>query len=192
MSNEMISVSRELFEEIVEDAISYLGTDMAWTEYGTRCDEVRARYKSALLAKPAAQHQGNAVAARVCAYTPGLGQVELKLPGALPSWLELGEVVTVQQGGAQPQGEPVAMVRTHGSVCWEEITGESLELCQAQPEEYEVRTLYTRPAEQPAPVAVVLPERNKASQNLDLEQCGYVDGWNACLEEVARLNPPQQ
>lgn len=92
----------------------------------------------------------NAVAARVCAYTPGLGQVELKLPGALPSWPSLGEVVTVQQGGAQRQGEPVAMVRTHGSVCWEEITGESLELCQAQPEEYEVRILYTRPAEQPA------------------------------------------
>ncbi|MBP5120978.1 hypothetical protein [Pseudomonas protegens] len=45
---------------------------------------------------------------------------------------------------------------------------------------------------QTAPVAVVLPERNKASQNLDLEQCGYVDGWNACLDEAARLNPPQQ
>lgn len=106
----------------------------------------------------------------------------------------------------QPQGEPVAMVRTHGSECWEEITGESLEMCKAQPEEYEVRMLYSRPAEQPAPVAfpgyppvpedrklpapvaVVLPERNKASQNLDLEQCGYVDGWNACLDEVARLN----
>lgn len=57
----------------------------------------------------------------------------------------LGELLEAEQY----QGEPVAMVRTHGSVCWEEITGESLELCQAQPEEYEVRTLYTHPAEQP-------------------------------------------
>ncbi|WP_421547849.1 hypothetical protein [Pseudomonas sp. QD4] len=51
--------------------------------------------------KPAAQHQGNAVAARVCAYTPGLGQVELKLSVTLPQWLELGEVVTVLHGAAQ-------------------------------------------------------------------------------------------
>lgn len=44
-------------------------------------------------------------------------------------------------------------------------------------------------AEQPAPVAVVMPERNTASKNLDLEQCGYVDGWNACLDEMKHLNP---
>jgi hypothetical protein len=43
-------------------------------------------------------------------------------------------------------------------------------------------------AEQPAPVSVVLPERNNASLNLNEEQCGYVDGWNACLDEVIRLN----
>lgn len=57
---------------------------------------------------------------------------------------------------AQPQGEPVYIVRSHGSCCWEEMRGESLEMCQAQPGEYEVRKLY---AEQPAPVAVVMPER---------------------------------
>lgn len=54
---------------------------------------------------------------------------------------------------AQPQGEPVYMVRSPGSCCWEEMRGESLEMCQAQPGEYEVRKLY---AEQPAPVAVVM------------------------------------
>lgn len=52
---------------------------------------------------------------------------------------------------AQPQGEPVYMVRSHGSDCWEEMSGESLELCQADPGEYEVRKLYS---EQPAPVAL--------------------------------------
>ncbi|WP_025859081.1 phage protein [Pseudomonas sp. CHM02] len=56
---------------------------------------------------------------------------------------------------AQPQGEPVCLVRSHGSDCWEEMSGESLEMCQAQPGEYEVRKLY---AEQPAPVAVVMPD----------------------------------
>ena len=56
---------------------------------------------------------------------------------------------------AQPQGDPVYMARDHGSCCWEEMKGESLEVCQAQPAEYEVRKLY---AEQPASVAVV-PER---------------------------------
>ena len=34
------------------------------------------------------------------------------------------------------------MVRSHGSCCWEEMRGESLEMCQAQPGEYEVRKLY--------------------------------------------------
>ena len=51
---------------------------------------------------------------------------------------------------AQSQGEPIHMVRSHGSDCWEKMNGESLELCKAQPGEYEVRKLY---AEQPALVA---------------------------------------
>ena len=41
-------------------------------------------------------------------------------------------------------------------------------------------------AEQPAPVAVVLPERRALSP-----QSGnfYARGWNACLDELKRLNP---
>lgn len=38
---------------------------------------------------------------------------------------------------------------------------------------------------QPAPVAVVLPRRLKPDHWMS-------HGWNACLDEVARLNPPQQ
>lgn len=45
--------------------------------------------------------------------------------------------------------------------------------------------LFTAP---PAPVAVVLPECNNASKNLSIEQCGYVDGWNDCLDATAALN----
>ncbi|WP_377706268.1 hypothetical protein ACFMKY_18110 [Pseudomonas protegens] len=43
-----------------------------------------------------------------------------------------------------------------------------------------------------APVAVVLPERKARRDHgltaLDRES----DGWNSCLDEVARLNPPRQ
>ena len=46
--------------------------------------------------------------------------------------------------------DPVYQVRSHGSCCWEDISGESLYVCAAQPEEYEIRKLYTSP---PAPVA---------------------------------------
>lgn len=51
------------------------------------------------------------------------------------------------------QGELVHMVRTHGSCCWEEVGSGSLEDFKSMPEEYELRTLYTRPAEQPEPVS---------------------------------------
>ncbi|MBP6954502.1 MAG: hypothetical protein KBC45_08775 [Pseudomonas sp.] len=40
------------------------------------------------------------------------------------------------------------------------------------------------PAEQPAPVAVVLPERRDFSPQSDSEW-----GWNTCLDELKRLNP---
>lgn len=54
--------------------------------------------------------------------------------------------------------EPVYQVRSHGSDCWEDIEGESLEMCRCQPEEYEIRTLYTSP---PAPVSVLLPSSSE-------------------------------
>ena len=46
---------------------------------------------------------------------------------------------------------------------------------------YEIQALY---AEQPAPVAVVMPER---ADSVAAER-GYHKGWNAALDEVARLN----
>lgn len=46
-------------------------------------------------------------------------------------------------------------------------------------------------AEQPAQVAVVLPARSDAvaSANVSAKQA-YALGWNACLDQVKRLNPP--
>ncbi|QBF27195.1 hypothetical protein EXN22_16395 [Pseudomonas tructae] len=46
------------------------------------------------------------------------------------------------QPAVQHQGEPVHMVRTHGSCSWEEASGESLVVFAADPGEYEVRKLY--------------------------------------------------
>ena len=55
--------------------------------------------------------------------------------------------------------------------------------------------LFLGQAEQPAPVAVVLPGRKvdpHRHQRLITPGCGVekgtAEGWNACLEEVARLN----
>lgn len=59
-------------------------------------------------------------------------------------------------------------------------------------DEFEWRgPLYTHPGAQPA--AVALPEQ-KTTDNLTYapESRSFVCGWNACLDEVARLNPPQR
>ncbi|SDI56996.1 hypothetical protein [Pseudomonas abietaniphila] len=41
--------------------------------------------------------------------------------------------------------EPVHQVRSHGSCCWEDVSGESLESYRCQPEHYEIRKLYRQP-----------------------------------------------
>lgn len=53
---------------------------------------------------------------------------------------------------------------------------------------------YTHPAEHPAPAPVVLPSRDDSLGTAERDDYanGYRHGWNACLDEVARLNPPQQ
>ncbi|WDG77312.1 hypothetical protein PUP68_21685 [Pseudomonas chlororaphis] len=64
-----------------------------------------------------------------------------------------------ENDAAQSQGVQVNQVRSHGSDCWEDISGESLELVREQPEEYEVRTLYRHPpAPQGEPVAWFDPD----------------------------------
>lgn len=80
--------------------------------------------------------------------------------------------------------EPVHMVRSHGSDCWEEISGESLEMCRCQPDEYEIRALYTSPR---APVAVVLPARREPSPEKPyLNDADHE--WNSCIDKVKELN----
>lgn len=111
--------------------------------------------------KPAARQRGNAVAAKVCAYTPGMGQVELKLPGALPQWLELGEVVTVLHGGTQPQGEPVYQLRNNVlATNWRDADKAAYDSVGDNPS-YERRVLYNHPAEQPVLASDQWPKLEK-------------------------------
>lgn len=101
---------------------------------------------------------------------------------------------------AQPQGEPVAwMYRREGGECLGQLVqmeSDSLKDVREGKVVEGYRILWPRDdyidwkplyAEQPAPVAVVLPERREIGPNhpylsdLDIE-------WNACLDEVTRLN----
>ena len=86
---------------------------------------------------------------------------------------------------AQPQGEPVAWM----NVSTGQFTTSSVVVMDWDDEKEQVQSLY---AEQPAPVAV--PERLAevteyySGPVLENEgQCAYAEGWNACLDEVARL-----
>lgn len=86
--------------------------------------------------------------------------------------------VLAQLEAAQPQGEPVAVMYADGSVLTKAECGIAFEVC------CKVETpLY---AEQPAPVAVVLPERLLGDDGVCTES-HYASGWNACLYEAARL-----
>ncbi|ASN67353.1 hypothetical protein 7F11_20 [uncultured Caudovirales phage] len=79
---------------------------------------------------------------------------------------------------AQPQGEPVAWL----NVATGHVTTSAVEVMDWDDEKEQVQSLY---AEQPAPVAVVLPEHRDS--DLRSPTYGFARGWNACLDEVARL-----
>lgn len=99
---------------------------------------------------------------------------------------------------AQPQGEPFGYwlfpkgLPLHGM--FHRVTQSDKVIdSQSVVEAFEITPLY---AEQPAPVAVVLPEREMYCQYLRvvipdnrLEVEAHKDGWNACLDELKRLNP---
>ena len=79
----------------------------------------------------------------------------------------------------QPQGEPVAWKT--GSITW------AYEPDARRHGEQHGVTVIPLYAEQPAPVAVVLPERYDESQYRGTSLLA-VRRWNACLDEVTRLN----
>lgn len=114
-------------------------------------------------------------------YLEAIADVEVELRALLD------KEVDMDSDASKQQGEPVYMVRSHGSDCWEEMSGESLEMCHAQPVEYEVRKLY---AEQPAPVAVDAPSRDELIKMLrHFASCAnVVQVGTGAMDFVARLN----
>ena len=102
--------------------------------------------------------------------------------------LELLQAGAFDKPAAQPQGEPVAY--------WADDYGNTI---KADHKSYNeklggapamVVERYTAPlyAEQPAPVAVVMPSRRSWSGIASWKQRSEINAWNACLDEVARLN----
>ena len=86
---------------------------------------------------------------------------------------------------AKEQNEPVAWQQRskEQDANWRWMDAKYV--AEARSAGYEVRALY---AEQPAPVAVVMPERIKHRAENPAGRITYIKGWNACLDEIARLN----
>lgn len=94
------------------------------------------------------------------------------------------------QEAAQPLGAPVAyrVVFNDGEKSkWEDGAPQGQDLYDVR--DGVIRAVERAYAEQPAPVAVVMPERSSAlaSANINHRQA-YSLGWNACLDELKRLN----
>lgn len=157
MNNEMISVPRELLERALQDALVLC--------FSTDPHVMALR---ALLAEPA------------CKTCNDRGWVDNLRPVGTPAQ----DCQMCKTSAARPQGEPVYMVRTHGSCCWEEVGSGSLEDFKSMPEEYELRDLYTHadPGEFERLRAELETSRNSLMQDEARSiACG-------CLDEVAHLN----
>ncbi|WP_409302991.1 hypothetical protein [Pseudomonas sp. KCJK8993] len=101
------------------------------------------------------------------------------------------------QPAEQHQGEPVLYVEqweldriAKGGASW--ATAWTTDGKENPSRPGDCVALYTRPAGQTAPAAMVLPERKSYEESFSVHGHGQIMGWNACLDEVARLNPPQQ
>lgn len=90
---------------------------------------------------------------------------------------------------AQPQGEPSHWADESGNTITAELKAYNLKLggAPSAASMHYARPLY---AEQPAPVAVVLPERRQIPSLFGRKERGHEEdeGFNECIDEVARLN----
>lgn len=86
---------------------------------------------------------------------------------------------------ANPQGEPVYQVEYVGGYSgWRDVDEGTFNDLRKD-HRYKARIMY---AEQPAPVAVVLPGRKNFGPCDYAEKRAAVDGWNAYDDEYKRLN----
>ncbi|WP_122870677.1 hypothetical protein [Pseudomonas viridiflava] len=88
---------------------------------------------------------------------------------------------------ADQQGEPVACTSCDGSGEYIDALGDWRGYCCCPPG-IELKARHA----QPATAKVVLPERmREATEDSDIMIDCQNEGWNACLDEVAKLNTPQ-
>ncbi len=108
----------------------------------------------------------------------------------------IGDAANALSQSAQPRGEPVARITLQQVL-------KAYDYANCHPHKYLRGTTnwcaavaHSLNAEQPTPVAVVMPEREMHCQYLRgvipdnrLEVEAHKDGWNACIDELKRLNP---
>ncbi|MDP9528553.1 hypothetical protein [Pseudomonas protegens] len=181
MSKEMISVPRELLEIVTgfvssqADAFPLINVPRGLRSAGL--DHVTAELR-ALLAKPAAESKPDPIIA-VLKSNLADGVMPSFSGGDLKHLIKLLE--SASGPAAQPQGEPVAddeilqAMADHGSPNDERGTS-TYDERQALAAGRAVLALYTRPAEQPAPVAVVTPVDPERERLIEIvEQYPNVD-----------------
>lgn len=93
---------------------------------------------------------------------------------------------------AQPQGDTITFPRELSDELAELIAGKARVCGGGAFEIWEAICEQFGKSEQPAPVAVVMPERRVIDEGAsDADQ--HTDyGWNACLDELKRLNTKEQ
>ena len=103
-------------------------------------------------------------------------------------WTDDGEfTLTCTKCGKTENHEPYGWVQTRGNAI-NHFTQEWDVVESWEDHGFEYKALFDH-AEQPAPVAVALPEHKKLPDftNLPMLHKKY-EGWNACIDEVAKLN----
>lgn len=108
--------------------------------------------------------------------------IESDWPEFEPTWAAIEARMAGNPVG-QRQGKPVHMMRSHGSCCWEESSGESLDIALSMPEEYEVRALYTHPAPADAGEVERLVSANTEYARRHLEQQAEVERLRGAINE---------
>lgn len=191
---------RELLERVATEANHMLGFTYAanYDECRSAVDELRALLDAPADPRPTGlsqgwnltrKHDGFVVGHQSVAYPPD-GQAIERAEREGYVWIPF----LVPASQLQPQGEPVAWrgMNAYGEVVTDWVDGRPpdsmVDLCGNAAMYDGIELAY---AEQPAPVAAVLPNPIQWHDDYSDTRKSEIDGWNACLDELARLNTPQ-
>ncbi|TFF09704.1 hypothetical protein EXW72_10265 [Pseudomonas sp. BCA14] len=102
-------------------------------------------------------------------------------------WTDDGEfTLTCTKCGKTENHEPYGWVQTRGNAI-NHFTQEWDVVESWEDQGFEYKAMFDH-AEHPAPVSVVLPERQPGDDGVCTES-HYASGWNSCIDELKRLNP---